>query len=189
MGWLIKKRIKMLKANVDVIAMTATPIPRTLQMSLGGVRDMSLIETPPEDRLPVQTYVLEYDPALVRDAIMREIKRGGQVFYVHNRVQTISSTAYHLQGLIPEASFRIAHGQMKEDETGKGNVGFYKPEIRLFGLHDDHREWTGFPQCQHTASRRCRLLWAVTALSTAWTGWSTPIVSPMPILPLMEIRF
>jgi transcription-repair coupling factor (superfamily II helicase) len=114
-----KERIKMLKANVYVIAMTATPIPRTLQMSLGGVRDMSLIETPPEDRLPVQTYVLEYDPALVRDAIMREIKRGGQVFYVHNRVQTISSTAYHLQGLIPEASFRIAHGQMKEDELEK----------------------------------------------------------------------
>ena len=114
-----KEKIKMLKANVDVIAMTATPIPRTLQMSLGGVRDLSLIETPPEDRLPVQTYVLEYDPALVRDAIMREIQRDGQVFYVHNRVQTISNTAYYLQGLIPEVSFRFAHGQMREDELEK----------------------------------------------------------------------
>lgn len=111
-----KEKIKMLKANVDVIAMTATPIPRTLQMSLGGVRDLSLIETPPEDRLPVQTYVLEYDPQIVRDAIMREIQRGGQVFYVHNRVETISSTAYYLQGLVPEVSFRVAHGQMKEDD-------------------------------------------------------------------------
>jgi len=111
-----KEKIKMLKANVDVIAMTATPIPRTLQMSLGGVRDLSLIETPPEDRLPVQTYVLEYDPQLVRDAILREIRRGGQVFYVHNRVESIASAAYYLQGLAPEAAFRVAHGQMKEDE-------------------------------------------------------------------------
>lgn len=114
-----KEKIKMLKANVDVIAMTATPIPRTLQMSLGGVRDLSLIETPPEDRHPVQTYVLEYDPVLVRDAIMKEIQQDGQAFYVHNRVQTISSTAYYLQGLVPEASFRFAHGQMREDELEK----------------------------------------------------------------------
>lgn len=115
-GVVHKEKIKMLKANVDVIAMTATPIPRTLQMSLGGVRDLSLIETPPEDRLPVQTYVLEYNPDLVRDAIIKEIQRGGQIFYVHNRVQSISRTLYYLQGLVPEASFQIAHGQMKEDE-------------------------------------------------------------------------
>lgn len=111
-----KEKIKMLKANVDVLTLTATPIPRTLQMSLGGVRDLSLIETPPEDRLPVQTYVLEYNPDLVRDAILREIRRGGQVFYVHNRVETIARTAHYLQGLVPEATFRVAHGQMKEDE-------------------------------------------------------------------------
>ncbi|MFY9139487.1 MAG: transcription-repair coupling factor [Thermacetogeniaceae bacterium] len=114
-----KEKIKMLKANVDVLTMTATPIPRTLQMSLGGVRDLSLIETPPEDRLPVQTYVLEYDPEVVREAILKEIQRGGQVFYVHNRVQTIFRTARYLQGLVPEATFRVAHGQMKEEDLEK----------------------------------------------------------------------
>ena len=98
-------------------------------MSLGGVRDLSLIETPPEDRLPVQTYVLEYEPEMVRDAILKEIQRGGQVFYVHNRVQTISSTAYYLQGLVPEASFRIAHGQMKEDDLEKVMWDFLNREF------------------------------------------------------------
>jgi len=111
-----KEKIKMLKANVDVLTMTATPIPRTLQMSLSGVRDLSLIETPPEDRLPVQTYVLEYDPEVVREAILKEIERGGQVFYVHNRVQTIYQTAHYLQGLVAEATFKVAHGQMKEED-------------------------------------------------------------------------
>ncbi len=114
-----KEKIKMLKANVDVLTMTATPIPRTLQMSLGGVRDLSLIETPPEDRLPVQTYILEYNPEVVRDAVLKEVQRGGQVFYVHNRVQTIFRTANYLQGLIPEASFQVAHGQMREDDLEK----------------------------------------------------------------------
>ncbi|HHY40452.1 MAG TPA: transcription-repair coupling factor [Syntrophaceticus sp.] len=114
-----KEKIKMLKTNVDVLTMTATPIPRTLQMSLGGVRDLSLIETPPEDRLPVQTYVLEYNPEVVREAILKEIQRGGQVFYVHNRVQTIFRTAHYLQGLVPEATFRVAHGQMKEEDLEK----------------------------------------------------------------------
>lgn len=124
-----KEKIKMLKANVDVIAMTATPIPRTLQMSLGGVRDLSLIETPPEDRLPVQTYVLEYEPEMVRDAILKEIQRGGQAFYVHNRVRSISSIAHYLQGLVPEASFRIAHGQMKEDDLEKVMWDFLNKEF------------------------------------------------------------
>ncbi len=111
-----KEKIKMLRTSLDVLTLTATPIPRTLQMSLTGVRDLSTIETPPEDRLPVQTYVLEYAPEVVRDAIRREIQRGGQVFYLHNRIQTIEKCAAFLQGLVPEASFRIAHGRMKEDE-------------------------------------------------------------------------
>lgn len=111
-----KEKIKMLRTNVDVLTLTATPIPRTLQMSLSGVRDMSMIETPPEDRLPVQTYVLEFDPEVIRDAIRREIQRGGQVFYVHNRVETIERRAVYLQGLVPEATFGVAHGQMREEE-------------------------------------------------------------------------
>ena len=111
-----KERIKLLKTSVDTLTMTATPIPRTLQLSLSGARDMSVIETPPEERMPVQTYVLEYHPDLVRDAILREIQRGGQVFYVHNRVQSIERCLLFLEGLVPEASFRIAHGQMEEDD-------------------------------------------------------------------------
>jgi transcription-repair coupling factor (superfamily II helicase) len=111
-----KEKIKLLKTSVDALTMTATPIPRTLQLSLSGARDMSMIETPPDERMPVQTYVLEYQPDLVRDAILREIQRGGQVFYLHNRVQSIGRCLMFLEGLVPEASFRIAHGQMEEDE-------------------------------------------------------------------------
>jgi transcription-repair coupling factor (superfamily II helicase) len=119
-----KERIKLLKTSVDVLTLTATPIPRTLQMSLSGTRDMSLIETPPEDRMPVQTYVLEYHPDLVRDAILREIQRGGQVFYLHNRVQSIERCLLFLEGLVPEASFRIAHGQMNEDSLEEAMLDF-----------------------------------------------------------------
>ncbi len=119
-----KERIKLLKTNVDVLTLTATPIPRTLQLSLSGARDMSVIETPPEERMPVQTYVIEYQPDLVRDAILREILRGGQVFYVHNRVQSIDRILLWLEGLVPEASFRIAHGQMKEDDLEEAMLDF-----------------------------------------------------------------
>ncbi len=119
-----KERIKLLKTSVDVLTLTATPIPRTLQMSLSGTRDMSVIETPPEERMPVQTYVLEYQPDLVRDAILREIQRGGQVFYLHNRVQSIERCLLFLEGLVPEASFRIAHGQMNEDDLEEAMMDF-----------------------------------------------------------------
>ena len=119
-----KERIKLLKTNVDVITLTATPIPRTLQLSLSGARDMSVIETPPEERMPVQTYVLEYQPDLVRDAVLREIQRGGQVFYLHNRVQSIERCLLFLEGLVPEASFRIAHGQMKEEDLEEVMLDF-----------------------------------------------------------------
>jgi len=119
-----KERIKLLKTSVDVLTLTATPIPRTLQMSLSGTRDMSVIETPPEERMPVQTYVLEYQPDLVRDAILREIQRGGQVFYLHNRVQSIDRCLLFLEGLVPEASFRIAHGQMHEDDLEEAMLDF-----------------------------------------------------------------
>ncbi|MDN5346479.1 MAG: hypothetical protein PWP65_43 [Clostridia bacterium] len=111
-----KEKLKQLRKSVDVLTMTATPIPRTLQMSLAGVRDMSLIETPPEDRFPVQTYVVEYSPELVREAIRRELARGGQVYFVHNRVADIDQVAFHVQQLVPEARIAVAHGQMSEEE-------------------------------------------------------------------------
>lgn len=111
-----KERLKQLRKEVDVLTLTATPIPRTLYMSLAGVRDMSTIETPPEDRLPIRTYVAEYEDGLVRDAILRELDRGGQVYFVHNRVRGIHIIADQLRKLVPEATIAIGHGQMPEEE-------------------------------------------------------------------------
>lgn len=111
-----KERLKKMRTEVDVLTMTATPIPRTLYMGLTGLRDISLIQTPPEERLPIVNHVGVYDENIVRQAILREIDRGGQVFFVHNRVQTIESITYKLKKLVPEASFVIGHGQMNEHE-------------------------------------------------------------------------
>ncbi|TAH50502.1 MAG: transcription-repair coupling factor [Chloroflexota bacterium] len=111
-----KERLKQLRAHVDVLTLTATPIPRTLYLSLSGARDMSTIETPPDERLPIRTYVAAYEEGLVRDAILRELDRGGQVFFVHNRVQGIGIVADQLRKLVPEAHIGIGHGQMPEDQ-------------------------------------------------------------------------
>jgi transcription-repair coupling factor (superfamily II helicase) len=109
-----KEKLKALKKNVDVLTLTATPIPRTLHMSLLGIRDISLISTPPVDRRVIRTYTATYDEALIRDVVLRELQRGGQCFYVHNRVQNIDITTSLLQRLVPEARFGFAHGQMTE---------------------------------------------------------------------------
>jgi len=119
-----KERLKKMRTQVDVLTLTATPIPRTLYMSLTGIRDMSTIDTPPEERLPIRTHVGEYDKDLVRRAIMREIDRGGQVYYVHNRVQTIHHAARRVQRLVPEATVAIAHGQMPERELEQVMLDF-----------------------------------------------------------------
>ena len=123
-----KEKIKMLKKNVDVLTMTATPIPRTLHMALVGVRDMSVIETPPEDRYPIQTYVLEYSDTLIREAIIREMGRGGQVYFVHNRVQSIDRWAAKLRKLVPEARIAVGHGQMPEEQLEKVMIDFMEGE-------------------------------------------------------------
>lgn len=109
-----KELIKQLKTNIDVLTLSATPIPRTLHMSMIGVRDMSIISEPPGDRLPIQTYVIEYNDGIIKDAIEKEISRGGQIYYVHNRVVDIDSAASKLQKLIPTARIAVAHGQMNE---------------------------------------------------------------------------
>ncbi len=114
-----KEKIKKLKENVDVLTLTATPIPRTLHMSLIGIRDMSVLEEAPEDRLPIQTFVCEYNEELVREAISRELARDGQVYYVYNRVSNIADVAAQLAKLVPEATVAFAHGQMKEHELEK----------------------------------------------------------------------
>lgn len=111
-----KEKIKKMKENIDVLTLTATPIPRTLHMSLIGIRDMSVLEEAPEDRLPIQTYVMEYNEEMVREAIIRELSRGGQVYYVYNRVHNIADVASRIEALVPEANVAFAHGQMKENE-------------------------------------------------------------------------
>ncbi|MDY0126013.1 MAG: helicase-related protein, partial [Anaerolineaceae bacterium] len=111
-----KEHLKKLREEVDVLTMTATPIPRTLYMALSGVRDISTINSPPEERLPVVTHIGPYSPKLVREAIVRELDRGGQVFFVHNRVQSIPAVYNHLQNLVPEARIGIGHGQLPESE-------------------------------------------------------------------------
>ena len=121
-----KELLRQLKLRVDVISMSATPIPRTLQMSLAGVRDISVIETPPEGRRPVKTYVGEYDEELVRGALERERARGGQAFFLHNRVETIDETAERLRALCPSMRFEVAHGQMEEKELEKRMLRFLR---------------------------------------------------------------
>ncbi|MEZ0396391.1 MAG: transcription-repair coupling factor [Anaerolineales bacterium] len=111
-----KEHFKKLRTEVDVLTLTATPIPRTLYMALTGVRDISNLNTPPEERLPIVTHIGPYSPRLVRQAVLRELERGGQVFFVHNRVQTIEAMRMHLEKLVPEARIAIAHGQMPENE-------------------------------------------------------------------------
>ncbi|WP_298197734.1 transcription-repair coupling factor [Desulfosporosinus sp.] len=124
-----KEKLKTLKGNVDVLTLSATPIPRTLHMSLVGVRDMSVIETPPEGRYPVQTYVTEFRADVVREAIRREIQRGGQVFYVHNRVEDMDKVTNFLSQLVPEARFGVAHGQMRERELERVMLDFLEHEM------------------------------------------------------------
>ena len=127
-----KERIKQLKHNVDVLTMTATPIPRTLHMSLLGLRDMSVIETPPKDRLAIHTVVAHYDPELIRSAIEQEISRGGQVYFIHNRVDSIFMRAASIQELLPSCRIGVGHGQMGEAELEKALLGFMRHEYDVF---------------------------------------------------------
>ena len=126
-----KEKIKSVKKNVDVLTLSATPIPRTLHMSLTGVRDISVIETPPEDRYPIQTYVVEQNDQLIRDAILREIGRGGQVYFVYNRVESIQSMASYIQNLVPEGKVTIIHGQMTERQLEKEMIDFMNKEFNI----------------------------------------------------------
>jgi transcription-repair coupling factor (superfamily II helicase) len=124
-----KEWLKQKRREMDVLTLTATPIPRTLYMSLTGVRDMSTIDTPPEDRLPIKTYVGEYDESLIRRAILREMNRGGQVFFVHNRVQGIRQIAQRVAKVVPEAVIGIGHGQMPEAELEKVMLDFANGQL------------------------------------------------------------
>jgi transcription-repair coupling factor (superfamily II helicase) len=127
-GVMHKEKFKMLRKLIDVLTLSATPIPRTLYLALAGARDMSTIQTPPHDRLPVETTVAHYDERLIRDAIQRELNRGGQVFYLHNRVLTIHTVAQKLQALLPNARILVGHGQMHSDELEEVMTNFINGE-------------------------------------------------------------
>ncbi|HEU5327823.1 MAG TPA: transcription-repair coupling factor [Thermomicrobiales bacterium] len=124
-----KEKLKKLRATVDVLTMTATPIPRTLHSALAGLRDLSVIDTPPAERLPIRTFVTPYTDTLAREVILREIDRGGQVYFVHNRVQTLAMIAAHLAELVPEARIRIGHGQMDQGQLEKVMLAFVRGEF------------------------------------------------------------
>ena len=126
-----KEKIKALRADVDILTLTATPIPRTLNMALSGMRDLSVIATPPAKRLAIKTFVRQHDKAVVREAILRELKRGGQIYYLHNNVETIEQTATQLSELVPEARIGIAHGQMRERELERVMSDFYHQRYNL----------------------------------------------------------
>ena len=121
-----KEAIKNLKRQVDVLTLSATPIPRTLHMSMTGIRDMSVLSSPPADRLPVQTHVVEYSDILIRDVILREISRGGQVYFLYNRVQSIEAFYERVHALVPEARIGLAHGQMKTSGLEDVMMDFYR---------------------------------------------------------------
>ncbi len=127
----VKERLKALRQLVDVLTMTATPIPRTLHMGLLGLRDISNLETPPEDRLAVETRVCRFDPDIIRHAVLRELNRGGQIFFVHNRVEDIQSVAQRMRQIVPEASLAIAHGQMPEHELEQVMLDFVDQQYDL----------------------------------------------------------
>src|SRR5580693_3758835 len=127
-----KERLKQLKKSVDVVTMSATPIPRTLHMSLLGLRDMSVIETPPKDRLAIHTVVAHFDPQLIKTAIEQELSRGGQVYFIHNRVDSIYSRAASIQELLPSVRIGVGHGQMGEAELEKSLLGFMRHEYDVF---------------------------------------------------------
>jgi transcription-repair coupling factor (superfamily II helicase) len=127
-----KEKIKRMKTVVDTLTLSATPIPRTLNMSLVGMRDLSIINTPPVDRLPTRTFVTKFDRETIRKAITAEIQRGGQVFFLHNRVQSIYGIADEIREIVPEARIRVGHGQMEEDELEKVMVAFYHHQVDVF---------------------------------------------------------
>lgn len=127
-----KEKIKSFKNTVDVLSLSATPIPRSLHMSLTGLRDLSVIETPPPERYPITTYVLEFNPEIIREAVMTELERQGQVFFVHNRIQDIYRIKEQLQELLPEISIGVGHGRMKEDELARVMMDFVRGKHQLF---------------------------------------------------------
>ena len=145
-----------MRTTVDVLTLSATPIPRTLHMSLLGIRDISNLETPPPDRKAIETRVTRFDREVVKRAILRELNRDGQIYFVHNRVYDITTVADLIQSIVPEARIGIAHGQMHGEELERTMLAFIKRQVRHPGRDHDHRERPGYPQRQHDLHQRGR---------------------------------
>ena len=151
-----KEWLKTLRTTVDVLTLSATPIPRTLHMSLLGIRDISNLETPPPDRKAIETRVTRFDREVVKRAILRELNRDGQIYFVHNRVYDIMTIADLIQSIVPEAKIGIAHGQMHGEELEKTMLAFIKRQVRHPGRDHDHRERPRYPQREHDLHQRGR---------------------------------
>ena len=163
-----KERLKQMRSEVDVLTMTATPIPRTLHLSLSGIRDMSAIQTAPEERLPIKTYVSEFSDELIREAIRREIDRRGQVYFLHNRVYNIDYIAGYIRRLVPEAKVGVAHGQMGENKLEQAMVDFAAGSVDVLVVHHHHRVRPRHPQRQHPHRQSRRHLRTRPALPASW---------------------
>ena len=150
-----KEKIKEYKTNIDVLTMTATPIPRTLHMSIVGVRDMSVIYEPPQNRKPVQTYVLEYDEEVIKEAITKELERNGQVFYLFNNVEEITLKADKISRLVPEAKVGYAHGRMTGSEIEDIMSDFVERKNKYISLYYNFRIWNRYSKCQYNNNRKC----------------------------------
>jgi len=140
-----KERLKQLRKEIDVLAMSATPIPRTLHMSLVGLRDMSVIETPPKDRMAIQTVVAKFDEKIIRSAIEVELERGGQIYFVHNRVETIYEIASRIQELVPGARVVVGHGQMGEKDLESVMLAFMRHEFDVLVATTSLKTGSTFP--------------------------------------------
>ena len=165
-----KEQLKKLRAEVDLLTLTATPIPRTLNMAMAGLRDLSIIATPPAHRLAVKTFIGAWDSALIREAFQRELQRGGQVYFLHNEVETIERTARELEALVPDARIRIAHGQMPERELEQVMLDFYRQRFNVHGLHDHHRVGHRRAEREHDRDQPCRQVRPRPAASAARPG-------------------
>ena len=144
-----KEKLKELRADVHMLTLTATPIPRTLQMALSGIREMSIIATPPVDRLAVRTYISPFDPVTLREALLREKYRGGQSYYVVPRIKDLEDIEKFLRTQVPEVKYVVGHGQMAADPAGRRDDGLLRGPVRRAACDDDRRERSRHPVGQH----------------------------------------
>ncbi len=174
-----KERLKQMRSQIDVLAMSATPIPRTLHMSLIGLRDMSVIETPPKDRMAIQTIVAKFDEKLVRTAIEMELERGGQTYFVHNRVETIYELASKIRELVPQARIVIGHGQLPESELERVMLAFMNHEYDVL-VATSIVGGFGYPPSARSSST-ARIAMASANSTNSAVAWAAPIAAPTPI--------